>query len=382
MKHFFRYIFFFTVSCLLFLPVFVSANSWDQPGFEETTEAQIEEVFFLGKVVEDPTEEVTTEFGETHIQQYVPVVFTSGVDTGKEQTLLFEVREGTPGNALLQKGDRVIVGKSMVGGSETYYISDVYRLPVLYILLGLFLLLACLFTGWGGIRALVGLSSSIAVIVFFIVPNMLAGKNPLVIGFLGTIAIAVFSIFIAHGFRVRTTIAFVSTLATIGVALLLSSSIAKAMHLFGLGTEEAFFLQAAGQSYNLQGILIAGIIIGTLGVLDDITTAQAAVVEELHNANNTFGIKELFRRAFSVGREHIISLVNTLILAYVGVSLPLLLLLHIYEAPFWIFLNSEIVMEELVRMLVGSTALLLAVPITTALGAWYFGRNIPEKNER
>ena len=140
-------------------------------------------------------------------------------------------------------------------------------------------------------------------------------------------------------------------------------------------SEEAFFLQATPEKiFNLRGILLAGIIIGTLGVLDDITTAQAAVVEELHKAQTSFNMRELFTRASSVGREHIISLVNTLVLAYTGASLPLLLLFEIYERPVWLVLNSEIIIEEIVRMLVGSTALILAVPLTTGLAAWYYGR--------
>jgi uncharacterized membrane protein len=122
----------------------------------------------------------------------------------------------------------------------------------------------------------------------------------------------------------------------------------------------------------LRGILLAGIIIGTLGVLDDITTAQAAVVEELHLANPSFDAKGLFKRGSSVGREHIISLVNTLVLAYTGASLPLLLLFQVYERPTWLILNSEIIMEEIVRMLIGSIALALAVPLTTYLASWYY----------
>jgi uncharacterized membrane protein len=228
-----------------------------------------------------------------------------------------------------------------------------------------------------GLRAVIGLAISFAIIIWYIVPNIIDGGNALLIGMIGTIGIATTSLYIAHGFRARTSIAFVSTLATIGLSLFFAAVFTNVTHLFGLGSEEAFFLSATPEKvFNLRGILIAGIIIGVLGVLDDITTAQAAVVEELHKANKTFGIKELFRRGFSVGREHIVSLVNTLVLAYTGASLPLLLLFDLYNRPAWLVINSEIIMEELVRMLIGSIALLLAVPITTALAAWYFGRRV------
>ncbi|OGH59527.1 MAG: hypothetical protein A2725_00740 [Candidatus Magasanikbacteria bacterium RIFCSPHIGHO2_01_FULL_33_34] len=275
----------------------------------------------------------------------------------------------------MEKSDKIIVGKNVFDGEESYYLNDIYRLNSLWILLGIFIFLVLVLARWAGVRSLIGLLISFVVIIWFIVPRIIDGQNALMVGFVGTLVIATVSLFVAHGFRSRTVIAFVSTLITIFIALLMSMFFTNIMHIFGLGSEEALFLQSAeGKIFNLQGILLAGIIIGTLGVLDDITTAQAAVVEELHNANQTFNFRELFTRASSVGREHIISLTNTLILAYTGASLPLLLLFKLYEGPVWLVLNSEIIMEEIVRMLVGSIALVLAVPLTTGLAAWYYNK--------
>jgi uncharacterized membrane protein len=127
----------------------------------------------------------------------------------------------------------------------------------------------------------------------------------------------------------------------------------------------------------MRGLLLGGIILGALGVLDDITTAQAAAVDELHRANPSLDARELYRRGLSVGREHITALVNTLFLAYAGASLPLFILFTIYnEVPVWVALNSEFVAEEVVRTLVGSMALILAVPITTAAAATIVSRSI------
>ena len=123
---------------------------------------------------------------------------------------------------------------------------------------------------------------------------------------------------------------------------------------------------------NLRGLLLGGIIIGVLGILDDITTAQAAATEEIFKANRRLGFSELYSRAFSVGREHITSLVNTLVLAYAGASLPLFLLFTLHIQPWWVTLNSETIAEEIVRTLVGSMTLTLAVPITTGLAAYYY----------
>ena len=172
----------------------------------------------------------------------------------------------------------------------------------------------------------------------------------------------------------------VSTLITltlsIGIALL-TVSWAK---LFGLGSEEAFYVQVGTfANLNLRGLLLGGIIIGILGVLDDITTAQAAAIEEIHRANPKLNFFELAKRGLSVAGEHIVSLVNTLALAYIGASFPLLLLFSQAYVPIWVALNSERVIEEIVRTLIGSSALVFAVPITTYLAAWFFS-NYGSKN--
>ncbi len=340
------------------------------------------DVFYKGIVVSDPEESFVTEFGQTLIVQETKVQLSTGPSKDKILDLNFELRDGSPGAVRLEKGDKVVVGKSFIAGEESYYISDVYRLNALWFLVAVFFLLILILAGWFGVRSIFGLLFSFVVIVFYIVPKIINGGNALWIGFLGTLVIALFSIFVAHGFRSRTVIAFFSTITTIFFSLFLAVFFTNIMHLFGLGSEEAFLLQTTPDlAFNLRGILIAGIIIGTLGVLDDITTAQSAVVEELHLANKKLSFKELFVRASSVGKEHIISLVNTLVLAYTGASLPLILLFQIYEQPTWIILNSEILAEEILRMLIGSIALVLAVPLTTALAAWYYGKKSVSQSE-
>jgi uncharacterized membrane protein len=168
----------------------------------------------------------------------------------------------------------------------------------------------------------------------------------------------------------------VSSVATLLIAIGFAQFFVKISKLLGLGSEGAFYLQGnAGVSLNFQGILISSIIIGMLGVLDDVTTAQSATVEELKKAQPNLGRKNLYKHAISVGKEHIASLVNTLALAYVGASLTLFLLLATNEAqPFWVVLNSEFLAEEIVRMLAGSVALILAVPISTLLAVFWFSK--------
>ncbi len=185
--------------------------------------------------------------------------------------------------------------------------------------------------------------------------------------------IATVSIYVAHGFNRRTSVAVGGTLISICIAIGTSLLFVWMGKLFGVGAEETLYLQTAGiGNINLQGLLLGGIIIGALGVLDDITTAQSAAVAEIADANPSLTSGELLKRGLSVGKEHITSLVNTLVLAYAGASFPALLLFVVYERPWWVVANTELIAEEIVRTLVGSIALMCAVPITTAIAARVF----------
>ena len=213
-------------------------------------------------------------------------------------------------------------------------------------------------------------------------PNIVNGSNPIIVFIVGGFLITFFSIYLGHGFNRRTSIAVLSTIITLVISIILSILAVNWAQLFGLGSEEAFLLQVGDLSgINLKGLLLGGMIIGILGVLDDITTAQSAAVEEIYRANPKLNKKELLKRGLSVGHEHIISLVNTLVLAYAGVSFPLLLLFSQSYTPTWVLLNSENIVEEIVRTLVGSSALVIAVPITTYLAVIFFSKfGINEKD--
>lgn len=277
----------------------------------------------------------------------------------------------------LEQGEKVVIGETLdPDGNLTYFLSDFYRLPALVAIGCFFFFIIALFAGKRGILSFFGLGFSILVLSWYVVPQISAGKNPLLVSFIGALFIVCVSLYLAHGFRARTTVALISTLVTVFISLILSVLFVKWSKLFGLGTEEAFFLQTAPiEALSLKGLLLGGIIIGTLGVLDDVTTAQSAAVEELKKANPSLEMRELYKRGMSIGHEHITALVNTLVLAYVGASLPLLLLFTIYKQPLWVTLNSELVMEEIIRTLVGSTSLIFAVPITTLFSAYYWNRH-------
>ena len=210
--------------------------------------------------------------------------------------------------------------------------------------------------------------------MFFIVPRIVHGSNPFFISVIGAFFIVTVSILLGHGWNRRMIVASVGTFITLLLSVVLAYVSIKFTRLFGMGSEDAqFLLSSPLGAVDLRGVLMAGILIGTLGVLDDVTTAQSAAVEEIHEANKSLTVKELYKRGMSVGKEHIIAVVNTLVLAYAGASLPVLLLLSIYVQPLWVTLSSEMIVEEIVRTLSGSISLIMAVPITTYLAAIVVG---------
>jgi uncharacterized membrane protein len=207
------------------------------------------------------------------------------------------------------------------------------------------------------------------VLILFVMPAILEGTNPLAVAIVGAAVIMFVNLYLAHGFNARTTTAILGTMASLAVTALLAFLFVEFGRFTGFGSEEALFLQLSADQINLQGLLLGGIIIGTLGVLDDVTITQASAVWELHVANPTYAFGDLYRSAIRIGRDHIASTVNTLVLAYAGASLPLLILFTVSQRRLDQVLNSEVVAEEIVRTLVGSIGLVASVPLTTALAA-------------
>jgi uncharacterized membrane protein len=271
-------------------------------------------------------------------------------------------------------GDRLVLTRDP--GTGTYYVANAYRLPgLLWLAIG-FLVLVLAVGRLRGLTSLLGLAVSVLVIVKFLVPSILDGRSPLLASLLAAAAILASSLYLAHGFRRSTSVALVSSLVTLGIAALLAVVAANVSHVFGFGSEEANFVQLSALEFiDPRGLLLAGILIGALGVLDDVTIGQAVAVAELKAAQPALTFRELYRRAERIGRHHVASLVNTLFLAYAGASLPLFLLFSEFKTnPLWLVVNSEPVSEEIVRTLVGSAALVLAVPISTALATWVYTR--------
>lgn len=351
---------------LAFLPSSLAQDVAPEPG----------ESFVRARVMEIVREERSDAGGMERTLQQVRLRLLDGAEKG-EEILLENAVIGDREGMRLGAGETVVARMLVkVDGSVEYVAAERYRLPGMGMLLVFFLILTVIFGRLTGLRSLLGLAVSILILVFYVVPFIARGSNPVLVSLVGSVAIACTSLFLAHGFTRRTSVAFLSTAVTLACSVVLAFVFVRVARLFGMGSEEALFLQGGGfGNVDLRGLLLGGIIIGTLGVLDDITTAQTAAVDEVHKANPALGRAALLRAGFSVGREHIASLINTLALAYAGASLPLLLLFTAdVGQPLWVTLNSEFLAEEIIRTLVGSSALLLAVPISTWFAVGLLGR--------
>jgi uncharacterized membrane protein len=331
----------------------------------------VENDFYRGRVTAARTIDANSGPAENQISQEVEVVIINGPEKDKEVTIVFHA---TDDKQRLKVGESVVVNKTSGIQGDAYYVSDRYRMPAVITISLIFFAVAIAFGRKKGLTSIVGLAVSILVLIQFVVPRILAGDNPLLISLIGSVVIALTSLYLAHGFSRRTSIALASTLITLLIAVGFALGFVSLTHLYGGGSEEAFFLQTLPiAAIDLRGLLLGGIIIGVLGVLDDVTTAQVAAVDEIRKANPKVSFKELYSSGISVGQEHIASLVNTLVLAYVGASFPLFLLFSLNRdiQPLWVTINSELIVEEIVRTLVGSIALVFAVPISTFLATYF-----------
>ncbi len=331
--------------------------------------------YYAGRVTSVDDGEVKDVGGvKVSFRKFV-IAITNGREKGRIVTVDDNDLDTAVKGAPIRIGDKVALVKTVgFDGASSYHIADRYRVNALVWMALLFFLAATAFGGRRGFTSAFGLGATVLIIVGWAVPRIMAGGAVFPTILAATVAAALLSLYLAHGFNVRTTLALAGTLITLALSVAIEHLYVGKAWLMGLGSEDAFFLQGSGVgNIDLKGLLLGGILLGVLGILDDVTTAQVAVVEELKAANPKFGFRDLYKRGLSVGKEHIASLTNTLFLAYAGASLPLFLLFAINKGqPLWFVVNSEIIAEEIVRTLVGSVCLILAVPISTFIAARWF----------
>ena len=358
---------FFNIGLLLLAGFLTPAFSSAQEVFQEFQERVSAEVI---EVVEEEEQEITGT-DATRTVQTVRIRFNDGERAGEFDLMANEV-------VTLEVGDDIFVNRVIdISGAEWITYADYERRPVLVFIFGLFIVLLLVLSRWQAVRALASLAASIGAILFLLVPALLAGYDPALTTVVISGVVMAFVLFGTHGFRPTTIIAFGGVFAAVLFTGLLAYISVELMRLTGFSNDASVYLNfATNGELDLAGLLLGSIIIGILGVLDDVSITQAAVVRELKVANAALKGRQLYEKALVVGRAHIGSLVNTLALAYTGVSLPLILLYAKTESNLWQILNQEVIAVELVRIIVGSSGLVLAVPLTTAVAAWYYHERV------
>ena len=350
--------------------------------------------FLLPDLSPPPTQPPAVELLRGEIVEFLP----SGPDgTGPDVRLLVTAgpRAGETLDGFLQGpsgedlpryaiGDEVVINASEQPEGSLITVGDLYRVPALAVLLAIFAVAVTVVGGWRGVRSLIALALTLAVIVKIVVPLILAGRDPVLVAILAATGVTIATFLLTEGFRTQTLAAGVGTFASLALVAALAIVFDEVARFTQFrGSEDATFLQAVGlPNIDIGGLLLAGIIFGALGILDDVTMTQAATVTELNDASPSLSRVILAKRAMNVGRAHISATVNTLFLAYVGASLPLIVLFAAGRQDPLLTASMEVVAVEIVRAVVGSIGIVMAVPLTTAVAAALVDRSLPFRRGR
>ncbi|WSF56562.1 YibE/F family protein [Streptomyces canus] len=330
---------------------------------------------------EAPTGDTSTAEGSSAEQQANGTCkkATIRVDTGNDKGRTFTEIVQPDQPRQLHEGQKVVVAYEPSAPKDLQYsVADVNRRLPMGLLAGIFALAVVVVGRLRGVMALVALAVSFMLLNFFVLPAILQGSNPLLVAVVGSSAIMLIALYMCHGLSARTSVAVLGTLISLILIGILGSQFIGWAALTGNTDDNTGLIHGLYPSIDMSGLLLAGVIIGSLGVLDDVTVTQTSAVWELHEANPTMGWRGLYRAGIRIGRDHIASVVNTLVLAYAGAALPLLLLFSIAQSSVGTVANSELVAEEIVRTLVGSIGLVASVPVTTVLAALVVSADRPE----
>jgi uncharacterized membrane protein len=307
------------------------------------------------------------------------VMIVDGPDAGETLDAVLQGPSGQQAVPRYAVGDEVILNVSQQGqGADYVAVADRYRIPALVALLGMFAVAVTIVGGWRGVRSLIALTLTLAVIIRVVVPLLLAGWDPVPLAVVSATLVTIATFLLTEGARPTTVAAAAGTFLCLALTALLAvgfNALAQFTELQGSG--DLVFLQTVGRpELDLGGLLLAAVIFGALGILDDVTVTQAATVHELYEADPKVGRRALFARAMNVGRSHIAATVNTLALAYVGASLPLIVLFNAGGQDPFLTASGEIVAVEVVKAMVGSIGIVAAVPATTAIAVLLVGKDI------
>jgi len=361
---------------LIFSPVLFRAFigpvlSADQARSSAKTGADIKEEVLEGRVVD-----IVNVEEKAGAYQDLQILVKKGSLKGEKITVEVGGVAEKVGEPRYKEGDSVTVVRTRrASGEAAFYIRDFLRRKPLLWLFVIFIIVTVVVARFRGFTSLLGMAFSFLIIFKFILPRILAGWDPLFTVVLSSLILIPITFYLSHGFNKKATTAIFSTFFVLVLIGFLARIFTSSAHLTGFSSEEAAFLQVLGKTdINFRGLVLAGIMVGVLGILDDVTVAQTALVKELREENPRAPKKVIFNRALSVGKDHIASMVNTLILVYAGASMPLLLLFVSSSESFSQIINNEALAEEIVRTLVGSIGLIFAVPLTTYIAVHVYKR--------
>ena len=314
--------------------------------------------------------------GHKQIYQIARVNILSGQYAGIPMEIDYGKRQIRSDDYLLSVGDKVMVSISKTPDNvvNAYFVDFVRTTPILW-LTGIFSIAIILISRWKGCRAILSMAFSLYVIIGYIIPHILIGEDPLRVSIIGSVILLGVTLYLTYGWNLKTHASVLSMILVLLLTGALSALFVIFAKLNGTGDENVMFLmQLMETPINLRGLLLGGMIIGALGVLDDLVTTQSAAVFELHHANPNFGFRALYNSAMRIGQDHVAATVNTLVLAYAGASLPMLLMFSLARGDYGYLVNFSFIAEEIVRTLVGSLGLIAAVPLTTAIAILFAQR--------
>jgi len=366
------------ITAVILLVVFFSyATYWavknlTLPGASNGENSSYGSQTVLGKITAITEEGQITLTDHPQLYQVMNVTVEKGDYAGQTFSVTYGKTQVRSDETRFKVGDQVyiMIGQGPDGSLKATY-TDFARTGVLLLLLFVFVLAVLAMGRWKGFGSLVSLCFSMFIILAYIIPHVLAGDDPVQVSLIGSGILLGVSLYMTYGWNLKTHASVISMVITLLITGLLTALFVDMAHLTGYGDENALYLiQLSSVQINPQGLLLGGMIIGTLGILDDLVTSQSAAVVEIHGANPTLNFKQTFLRAIHIGQDHVAATVNTLVLSYTGASLPLLLVFTLAQGSFQYLVNTEMLAEEIVRTLVGSLGLVAAVPISTLVATF------------
>ena len=366
----------------------------------DTSTENIEETSDYDEVYEEPEEEIVHGKVLSIISEENIEIPTSGLPIRQTvQTLEVEVKDGSMKGKVIEveniisedylyqieaeEGMNVLLIIFEVDGNEQVYLYDYQRDNYVYLIVIIFAVLILVIGGFKGLKSLVTLAITLLGIFYIFLPKVLNGGNPILWSILVAIATILITMLIVAGFNKKAVTAIIGTSAGVLFGGSLALIVGKLANLTGLSMAESQMLMyiPQGTEFDFQGLLFESIILGTLGAVMDVSISIASAIKEVHDANPNLSVKELLVSGMNIGKDIMGTMSNTLILAYVGTSLPLLLLLMAYNTPMIDILNQDIIVTEIVRSFVGTIGLIIAIPVTALVGAIFISGSPTNKED-